>query len=79
MLILRVMRSPSFRDLIGIYKYWSLVFEEHTGPGIRVGAEAEMVDEGWEVKAVELCLRECGGVLSAGWREECGWGNNKVD
>lgn len=73
------MRSPSFRDLICIYKYWSLVFEEHTGPGIRVGAEAEMGDEGWEVEAVGLYLRECCGVPSTGWREECGWGNSKVD
>lgn len=51
MLILRGMSSPSFRDLICIQIYQCLEFGESAGPGIRVGAEAEMGDEVREVKA----------------------------
>lgn len=50
MLILRGMSSPSFRDL-SIQIYQCLEFGESAGPGIRVGAEAEMGDEVREVKA----------------------------
>lgn len=56
--MLRIIRSPSVGDLMCIYKYQCLVFGEYTGPGIRVGVEAEVGDV-WEVKAVELYLRDC--------------------